>query len=197
MYVLSSCLEVQAFYDHGTDMMYRQPGQFILLAAWSRSRIKSKVSLLLYCLSSQSPALLTFWIGTRNLLDLALLRPEARFFFCSSIASVLGGSAARSVVTEEWSDDPATASPIGYSQSKWVTEQVCRRAGTGRATVLRIGQLCGDVRDGDGYWNEKEGWPLMIRTAQTTGCLPLLDEVWTSSSDSAGRRISYTGVLTS
>jgi len=41
--------------------------------------------------------------------------------------------------------------------------------------VLRIGQLCGDTSKG--YWNEKEGWPLLIRTAETTGVLPELDEV--------------------
>jgi thioester reductase-like protein len=45
----------------------------------------------------------------------------------------------------------------------------------GRVRILRIGQLCGDTVTG--YWNEKEGWPLLIRTAQTTGSLPDLSEV--------------------
>lgn len=78
------------------------------------------------------------------------------------------------------SEDPSTASSIGYSQSKWVTEQICRRASTstsltGRVHVLRVGQLCGDTVTG--RWNEKEGWPLLIRTAQVVGCLPILPEV--------------------
>lgn len=108
---------------------------------------------------------------------------HTRFFFCSSIASVLGGSTS-DPVTETFSDNPGTASAIGYSQSKWVAEAVCRQArdagiGTG-AQVLRIGQLCGDTHTG--YWNEKEGWPLLLRTAQTTGSLPLLSEVSTVAS---------------
>lgn len=78
------------------------------------------------------------------------------------------------------SSDPATASPIGYSQSKWVVEKICETASQlpdldGRVRILRIGQLCGDTVTG--YWNEKEGWPLLIRTAQTTGSLPDLTEV--------------------
>ena len=82
------------------------------------------------------------------------------------------------------SDDPSTASAIGYSQSKWVTEKICRQASEQgedlgldglRVHVLRVGQLCGDTDRG--HWNEKEGWPLLVRTAQTTGCLPILQEV--------------------
>lgn len=42
-------------------------------------------------------------------------------------------------------------------------------------TILRVGQLCGDTVSG--RWNEKEGWPLMIRTAEEIGCLPILEEV--------------------
>ena len=120
--------------------------------------------------------------GTRNLINLVqqTQRPETRFFFCSSIASVLGGPTTPKTVHEEISKDPATASPIGYSQSKWIVESICERASKQRdleerVHVLRIGQLCGDTKDG--WWNEKEGWPLLLRTAQTTGCLPQLSEV--------------------
>ncbi|WWD19982.1 hypothetical protein CI109_104455 [Kwoniella shandongensis] len=116
--------------------------------------------------------------GARNLLDLvASSHSTAQFYFCSSLASVLGQTSER--IVEQPSDDPSTASPIGYSRSKWVTEKICRLANDlegmeGRVHILRVGQLCGDTMDG--YWNEKEGWPLLIRTAQTTGCLPLLEE---------------------
>jgi thioester reductase-like protein len=106
--------------------------------------------------------------------------PNSRFLFCSSIASVLNGLGEGDTVYEKLSEDPTTAVAIGYSQSKWVTEQICARANesTGlkdRVQVLRIGQLCGDTREG--IWNESEGWPLMIKTAQTTGRLPVLREV--------------------
>jgi len=58
--------------------------------------------------------------------------------------------------------------------------------------ILRVGQLCGDKQSG--RWNEKEGWPLMIRTAEEVGCLPLLDEVCPSRLlwDSAGMLICRT-----
>jgi thioester reductase-like protein len=61
-----------------------------------------------------------------------------------------------------------------------VTEQVCLKGsealgGKGRVTILRVGQLCGDTVSG--RWNEKEGWPLMIRTTEEVGCLPILEEV--------------------
>jgi thioester reductase-like protein len=94
---------------------------------------------------------------------------------------VLGGPAqSQNEIEEIPSSDPATASPIGYSQSKWVVEKICETASQlpdmdGRVRILRIGQLCGDTVTG--YWNEKEGWPLLIRTAQTTGSLPDLTEV--------------------
>lgn len=93
---------------------------------------------------------------------------------------MLNGLGEGDTVYEKLSEDPTTAVPIGYSQSKWVTEQICARANesTGlqdRVQVLRIGQLCGDTREG--IWNESEGWPLMIKTAQTTGRLPILREV--------------------
>ena len=103
-----------------------------------------------------------------------------RFLFCSSIASVLNGLGAGDTVYEKLSEDPATAVPIGYSQSKWVTEQICALANESaalkdRVSILRIGQLCGDTAEG--IWNGSEGWPLMIKTAETTGTLPVLQEV--------------------
>lgn len=81
-------------------------------------------------------------------------------------------------VQEEVSNDPRTAVPIGYSQSKWVAEQLCNKANAqspGRCQILRVGQLCGDKQNG--IWNEKEGWPLMLKTALTTGTLPIIKEV--------------------
>ena len=113
--------------------------------------------------------------GTRNLIDF-IASSHAHLFFCSSLASVLAGP---SPITESPSTDASTASSVGYSQSKWVTERICAMANDGgmdgRVHVLRIGQLCGDTVEG--YWNEKEGWPLLIRTANTTGVLPELGEV--------------------
>nr|XP_019010654.1 uncharacterized protein I206_03956 [Kwoniella pini CBS 10737]OCF49435.1 hypothetical protein I206_03956 [Kwoniella pini CBS 10737] len=115
--------------------------------------------------------------GTRNLLDLVAKTEGGKLYFCSSLASVLGKTSPRYL--EEPSHDPSTASPIGYSQSKWVTERICGLASESgvlkdRVHIVRVGQLCGDTQHG--YWNEKEGWPLLIRTAEITGSLPLLQE---------------------
>lgn len=114
--------------------------------------------------------------GVRNLLDFATTA-GANFVFCSSIASVLGRLDSNGIVSEQPCFDPKQASPIGYSRSKWVAERICEEAArvmSGRVKVLRIGQLCGDTKTGQ--WNEKEGWPLLIRTAAKVGCLPLLEE---------------------
>ncbi|KAJ9115675.1 putative NRPS-like protein biosynthetic cluster [Naganishia adeliensis] len=120
-------------------------------------------------------------VSTRNLLDLAAKSAshKTRVLFCSSIASALNGLGKGDTVYEKLSEDPNTAVPIGYSQSKWVTEQICARANESdmlndKVQVLRIGQLCGDTQEG--MWNESEGWPLMIKTAQTTGTMPILQE---------------------
>ncbi|KAJ9101904.1 putative NRPS-like protein biosynthetic cluster, partial [Naganishia cerealis] len=93
--------------------------------------------------------------------------------------SVLNGTTHSDTIYEKLSEDPHTAVPIGYSQSKWVTEQICANANEStmlkdKVQVVRIGQLCGDTQEG--IWNESEGWPLMIKSAQITGTLPMIRE---------------------
>lgn len=117
--------------------------------------------------------------GLRNLIDLSLQsthQTPPRFIFCSSVASVLG-PATQSPIQEATSMDPNTASPLGYSRSKWVAEAICEQANLhsglhGRVSVLRIGQLCGDTQSG--VWNVTEAWPLMLSTVKITGSLPAL-----------------------
>ncbi|KAK4686150.1 hypothetical protein P7C73_g3978, partial [Tremellales sp. Uapishka_1] len=114
--------------------------------------------------------------GTKHLLDFTLSSPHASFYYSSSLASVLNQP---SLITETCSTDCRTATATGYSQSKWVTERICalaseRKALQERVHILRVGQLCGDTRTG--RWNEKEGWPLLIRTSKVVGCLPVLTE---------------------
>lgn len=120
--------------------------------------------------------------GTRNLIDLCI-ESGARFTFISSIAAVSGSVSA--TVPEKISHDAVEASPLGYSQSKWVAERICatahrRLAEAGSSvstpiTVIRVGQLCGNNQ---GIWNTSEAYPLMLSTASLTGSLPALaDEV--------------------
>ncbi|KAF7563552.1 hypothetical protein G7046_g567 [Stylonectria norvegica] len=119
--------------------------------------------------------------ATRNLLDFSA-GGGARFIFLSSIASVSSSHSA--VIPETLSKDLAEASPLGYSQSKWVAEQICLAASdhfidTGSSdvqispaiSIIRVGQLCGNSI---GAWNTSEAYPLMLSTSSITGCLPNL-----------------------
>lgn len=118
--------------------------------------------------------------GLGNLINLALRSPQSappRFLFCSSTASVLGKPPANPI-PEQISHDPMSASPLGYSRSKWVAEAICERAHIetkmkDRVAVLRIGQLCGDTQNG--IWNITEAWPLMLSSVKVTGSLPRLE----------------------
>lgn len=119
--------------------------------------------------------------GLRNLIDFALACEKTyppHFLFCSSTASVLGPHRT-SPIAERISHDPLSASPLGYSRSKWVAESICEQAHLrtrlgDRIAVLRIGQLCGDTESG--IWNVTEAWPLMLSSVKVTGCLPQLQE---------------------
>ena len=116
--------------------------------------------------------------GVTNMINLALASPSAlspRFGFCSSVAAVAAYDKGVGDIPETIISDPAAATGIGYSQSKWVAEQICARAAKGtrlksRMTVFRVGQLAGDLEHG--VWNASEAWPLMLRSALETRCLP-------------------------
>ena len=120
-------------------------------------------------------------VGMQSLINFALASPNLhppQFIFCSSTASVLGPNTAFPI-REEISHDPLVASPLGYSRSKWVAESICEVAHTktrmrDHITVLRIGQLCGDTKNG--IWNMTEAWPMLLSTIKVTNSLPDLKE---------------------
>ena len=118
--------------------------------------------------------------GLENLIDFANYPKghASRFLFCSSTASVLGHHTS-SPIPEAISHDPHSASPLGYSRSKWVAEAICEQAYhrtplRGNIAVLRIGQLCGDTENG--IWNASEAWPLMLSSVKALKALPDLHE---------------------
>jgi thioester reductase-like protein len=160
---------------------YRLPGPYTLVAGWILLRTTTFEVRTRCDMRHNSLRLISsYHTGTRHLLDLAATSSHrAKLLFCSSLASVLNSASLDDPIPEQLSSSPSTSIPIGYSQSKWVTEQICGKAAStalhNRVQVLRIGQLCGDVEHG--IWNESEGWPLMLRTAGTTGKLPKLNEV--------------------
>jgi thioester reductase-like protein len=117
--------------------------------------------------------------GVRHLLDLALKVPRShppRFTYCSSTAAIMNGSLDQSgSLPEKLSSEPSSASPLGYSRSKWVAEHICLEAHKqttlhGRTAIIRVGQLAGDSNSG--VWNTKEAWPMMLSTARLINCLP-------------------------
>ncbi|KAL8281447.1 hypothetical protein RQP46_006131 [Phenoliferia psychrophenolica] len=115
--------------------------------------------------------------GAHNLIKLCLESSHlADFYFASSISAV-GAWPGSGRIPERVTEDPAMAMDMGYGQSKWVTEKICEITSQStpvRAVVLRIVQMVG--RSVDGRWNETEAVSLMIKSAQTIGCLPDLKE---------------------
>lgn len=121
--------------------------------------------------------------GVRNLLGLALASSRTnppRFTYCSSTASIMRREPDSSGALPEFiTSNPASASPLGYSRSKWVAEHICVEAHNrtnlrGLIAVVRVGQLTGD--SSSGVWNPKEAWPMMLSTARLIKCLPDLGD---------------------
>lgn len=143
--------------------------------------------------------------GLKNLLDFTLsphfLSPEAqedgqqqqqrrikegkkkRFLFLSSTASVTSTPPHKQPIAERISENPTDASPLGYSRSKWVAENICARfhahisspspsssSAQVDMAVLRIGQLTADTCSG--IWNMSEAYPLILSTAPVLRALP-------------------------
>lgn len=134
--------------------------------------------------------------GLVNLLELrnATRSSAARFIFISSTASVISAAKGDRPISEILSSDPEDASPLGYSRSKWVAENILasarvsgsfatpissstsglRSPGTAEERtpiiIIRVGQLCGDSRTG--AWNATEAYPIMLSSARVLGCLP-------------------------
>ena len=74
-------------------------------------------------------------------------------------------------------NDPKFPYGSGYAEGKWVTEHMLENVSkqTGLHTVvMRLGQVAGDRT---GYWNEKEWFPSLVKTALHQRCLPHLEGV--------------------
>lgn len=73
--------------------------------------------------------------------------------------------------------DAAVAVGQGYSESKWVAEQLVQVAAERTAihtAIVRIGQLSGGS---SGAWNSSEWFPAMISASTVLGSLPAGDGV--------------------
>jgi len=120
--------------------------------------------------------------GLHNLIETALQSHRSippHFYFCSSVAVALA-TPAPAVIPEAPITNLAQALSSGYARSKLIAERIVAAAAENAgvpATVLRIGQVVGDTREG--IWNDTEAWPLIVRSARTLGVLPRLDVVCT------------------
>ncbi|PIL37207.1 hypothetical protein GSI_00900 [Ganoderma sinense ZZ0214-1] len=111
--------------------------------------------------------------AVRNLLELSWscpYSPPPRLQFTSSI-----GVFEHCTVPPPIPEIPLNASSAlgsGYSESKWIAEQVlynlADRAGM-PSVVVRLGQISGDKT---GHWNEREWFPALVKSAIFTRCLP-------------------------
>ena len=73
--------------------------------------------------------------------------------------------------------EPSSPLGSGYSESKWIAEQILynatKTAGV-QTVVVRLGQISGDKT---GHWNEREWFPALVKSATLTSCLPIVDGV--------------------
>lgn len=85
--------------------------------------------------------------------------------------------------------DAQCAVGLGYSESKWVCEHLLDAASTAnpglKTTVVRVAQMCGTSgvsgASVSGCWNTKEWVPALLKSSIELGCLPLIENVRTSS----------------
>ncbi|KAJ8094467.1 hypothetical protein PM082_010901 [Marasmius tenuissimus] len=111
--------------------------------------------------------------GVRNLIDLAI-RQGAHYTFASTIA-VCRNSLESGTREELMPADTSLGS--GYSESKWVAEQIIARATSSaglRASIIRVGQLSGGA---NGSWTTKEWLPSLVHASAKLKCIPEDDRV--------------------
>jgi len=78
----------------------------------------------------------------------------------------------RDVLIPEAPIEPEVALSSGYSQSKWVAEQILYTAASVTALdpmIVRVGQVSGGQC---GTWAANEWYPIMVQSATQLGCFP-------------------------
>ncbi|KAF9258147.1 acetyl-CoA synthetase-like protein [Marasmius fiardii PR-910] len=114
-------------------------------------------------------------IGLRNLLNFAI-DFGACFLFASSVG-VLSNTSENCLIAEK-PTPPQTALGSGYTESKWVAEEIIlntsQQSGL-HAVIVRLGQICGSSKNG--AWNTQEWVPTLIQSSVQLGCIPTDDRV--------------------
>ncbi|THG97397.1 hypothetical protein EW026_g4592 [Hermanssonia centrifuga] len=116
--------------------------------------------------------------SVRRLVDLALSSPHptpARLLFVSSVAILRQIDHMKPI--KEGLVEPSVAEGTGYSESKWVSEQILARALNEtplRTVAVRVGQLSGSSISG--AWKIAEWLPTLVRSSVHLQCLPDTDQ---------------------
>lgn len=121
----------------------------------------------------------------RNLLELATNGPgdgATRFLFISSIAAVarIGLESGGSPIPEAPVSPGSAACGVGYADGKLVCEKMVEQAAQDYAGQLEVVSVrCGQMTGAraSGAWNEKEQIPMLLKTGQSMGSLPILSGV--------------------
>ena len=110
--------------------------------------------------------------GVSNLINFsASAIHDPRIFFISSVGAVLN---CYSPVRELIYHDLEVTQPIGYAESKHISERLLHRAGLKsgiRSAICRIGQIAGPVQE-EGIWNKRDWLPSLIETSKNMKCIP-------------------------
>ncbi|KAH9840927.1 ketoacyl-synt-domain-containing protein [Rhodofomes roseus] len=112
--------------------------------------------------------------GLRKLLDFSMAsRSQSRMrLLFASTAGIFRRIASKDPVPEELVDNPSVAVGTGYSESKWIAEQMLQRAAESnicQPSIVRLGQLSGGA---NGAWRTTEWIPSMVTASLALGCLP-------------------------
>ncbi|KAJ8488944.1 hypothetical protein ONZ45_g13773 [Pleurotus djamor] len=117
--------------------------------------------------------------GVRALVDLALSvpqgRPPAKVTFISSVGVFrnLPDSLKEKPIPEVPLPDASIALGQGYSESKWLSEQILFAAAkeypSFKPVVIRLGQVAGGP---NGNWNTGDWVPAIVKSSVALGCLP-------------------------
>ncbi|KAI0731474.1 ketoacyl-synt-domain-containing protein [Fomitopsis betulina] len=133
--------------------------------------------------------------GLRKLLDFSTAsRAQSRLrLLFASTAGIFRRHVSKDPIAEEFLDNPSVSVGSGYSESKWVAEQLLKRAAERNVcdpSIVRLGQLSGGA---NGAWRTTEWIPSMISTSLALGCVPdgAGDATWIPVDTSAAAVIDF------
>ncbi|KAJ3540826.1 hypothetical protein NM688_g6172 [Phlebia brevispora] len=123
-------------------------------------------------------------VGIRNLVDFCLCSPHRhapRLLFTSSMG-IFRKLPDIVPALEDVIRDADVCIGSGYTESKWIAEQILlsarNKAGI-KSVICRLGQISGGF---NGYWNEREWFPAIVKSAVDLKCIPNIDIVGVRSS---------------